>query len=146
MVLKLKDICLNFIAKEFYSIQSFDNTLLNSTHKEKVIERLGNHDWLKLTDLNENINDKDQLAFRNKLYQESLIHHFFNGRLNCLKFDGCSQLDDHFLKLISEINQLKDEKTKLHFKSLLINRCHYITGKIQFIFKEKFISSLIVNN
>ena len=141
MVLKLKDICLNFIAKEFYSIQNFDNTLLNSAHKEKIIERLGNHDWLNYTpNSNDNVNDKDQLAFKNKLYQESLVHNFFNGHFHCLKFDGCSQLNDNFLKLISEINHLKDEKTKLHFKLLLINRCHYITGKI-----KKYVLVFIFN-
>ena len=68
MVLKLNELCLSFIAKEFFFLKNFDPNLLHANHKEKIIERLVNHKWIVL-DKNNTENDN--------LYQKKMIEYFF---------------------------------------------------------------------
>ena len=122
MVLKLKEICLTCIAKEFHKIASFDYTLLNTSHKEIIIERLINHSLINYenkfnTSNNEINNDLIRLNYR-----KCLIKNFFNGNLTSIKFNSCHQVNDSFLELIAnQINVLK-------FKCLTINGCNSLTG------------------
>ncbi len=122
MVLELKEICLTFIAREFNRIKNFDYTLLNTSHKEIIIERLVNH---SLINYQNKFNNTIATQSSNTNYRVKLISSFFNGYLNCLKFNSCSQLDADFLELIST------QRNVLRFKSLIINRCNNLTGFIQ---------------
>ena len=124
MVLDLKEICLTFIAKEFNKIRNFDYTLLNTTHKEIIIERLVNH---SLVNYKNKFNNAPSNQSTNFSYRLKLIKSFFNGYLNCLKFTSCIHLDDSFLELVST------QKDVLKFKCLIINRCNNLTGKYEII-------------
>ena len=120
MVLQLREICLNCIARSFSTIPNFDFTLLHSGDKEKVIERLANHDLLNLSNkFNEEASISPQEEFR---YRHSLIKNFFNGCLNSITFDNCTQLDDTFLELIVQLS------SKLSVKSITINNCTKLSG------------------
>ena len=132
MVLKLNELCLSFIAKEFYFIKNFDSNLLHANHKEKIIERLVNHKWLAL-DKNTTpslLHSRLQLENDN-LYQLKMIDYFFNGHQESLKFNDCNQVNDNLLRQISIFNKDENLNRKLFFKSLKINRCHNITGRLK---------------
>ena len=117
MVLKLDEICLNYITNNFYSIQAFDCTLLHTIHKEKIIERLANHNLLQANGKFNLIVANDQLK-----YQRSIVNYFFNGNLNYFKFNCCQDLNDSFLKLIAYNSR------KLIVKSLILNKCNQVSG------------------
>jgi hypothetical protein len=118
MVLELKDICLNYIAKNFSVINNFNHTLLSSTQKEIIIERLVNHNWLYLLPSSSNIQSIES-------YQRSLVKYFFNGHLNAITFNDCNQLNDIFIQLITQLVSSDD----LEIKSLAIIKCIKVTGK-----------------
>ncbi len=117
MVLKLNEICLNFITKNFYLIPNFDNTFLHTTHKENIIERLSNHDLL-------NRPFQHVPSHEQSNSQISLIKNFFNGSLNCIKFNRCTGLTDSFLKLMTKLSN------NLTFSSIYFDKCNQITGKL----------------
>jgi hypothetical protein len=143
MVLKLRDICLACIAKEFYKIENFNSSLLHAAHKELIIELLANHGLLlerrstqtaaaaANTDTNDNTDGSDA-------YQQALIEYFFDGHLNTLKFNYCEQLSDKFLARVaiqassssssSSLASRFDQK-KLTVNCLKIVGCKNITGK-----------------
>ena len=121
MVLKLKDICLNFIAKNFTDISNFNHKLLSSAQKEIIIERLANHNWLSNSSNIQSIES----------YQKSLIQYFFNGYLNAVIFNDCYQLDDNFIELVTKLVS----SNELVIKSIAIIRCYKLTGiKINIFF------------
>jgi hypothetical protein len=141
MVLSLKDICLNFIAKEFDTIPNFNHTLLHAANKETVIERLINHSLLDAPSnklAKRKVTSHADLATISAQYQTSLVRNFFNGHLDTLKFNACNQINDRFLRLIKQANSDgssssssdNDDPTrvKLHFKSILIRYCPNLTG------------------
>jgi hypothetical protein len=143
MVLSLKDICLNYIAREFDTIPNFNHALLHSADKETIIERLINHSLLDVPSNKleqRKVSSASELSRMKADYQSSLVHNFFNGHLDTLRFNGCNQITDQFLRLIKQKNSdqsLKadrgggDEypaKVRLHFKSILIRYCPHLTG------------------
>ncbi len=111
MFLKLKNICLNFIARNFFKIENFDPTLLSSAQKVAIIELLATHDLLH----NEN---------NNQIYQRNLILNFFNGHFAELLFDCCDQIDEAFLQLICQFITSAD----LSFTALTVKKCNKLTG------------------
>ena len=126
MVLKLKDICLNFIAKNFTDISNFNHKLLSSAQKEIIIERLANHNWLSTLSI-----DIQSI----ESYQKSLIQYFFNGCLNAVIFNDCYQLDDNFIELITQLVS----SNELVIKSIAIIRCYKLTGiKINIFFLQYY--------
>jgi hypothetical protein len=149
MVLSLKDICLNYIAQEFDIIPNFNHALLHSADKETIIERLINH---SLLDVPSNKLEQRKVCSQSELtrikaeYQSNLVKNFFNGHLDTLRFNGCNQITDQFLRLIKQKNSetsLRSDspvKVKLHFKSILIRYCPNLTGKI---LSEHFILKTI---
>lgn len=120
MVLKLREICLNSIARSFYTISNFDSTLLHAGDREKVIERLANHN---LFNLHNKFNEDASSAEAELLYRQSLVRNFFYGHLDLVRFDSCSQLDDSFLQLIVRL-----APEKLFIRSFAINNCEKLTG------------------
>ena len=141
MVLNLKDICLNYIAKEFDTIPNFNSSLLDAVNKETIIERLINHNLL---DVLSNKLETRKIASKADLdklrthYQSSLIKNFFNGYLDTLRFNGCSQVTNDFLRLIKLTNNDKNDisktRTKLHFRSVFIRNCSNLTGLMKYTF------------
>ena len=123
MVLKLKELCLTFISKEFWQLKNFDHTLLSSQHKEIIIERLANHSLFNYRNKYNNFEIEDE-SFKNEQYRQKMLDYFFDGFLTYIKFNSCSQLDDSLCVLISK------QKNTLKFKSLLINRCHLLKSLI----------------
>ena len=121
MVLKLKELCLIHVGKEFIKLKLFDGKLLSVNHKEILIGYIVNHGLLNFNNKFNNINDKSEYA--NQVYRKHLIDNLFNGHLNEIKFISNVQLDDSFFELIS------NQKNLLKFKSLTINRCPNLTGK-----------------
>lgn len=121
MVLKLGEFCLNSIAQNFNTTTNFDFTLLHSSAREKIIERLGNHNLLNYKNkFNEDIEDSPE---RESLYREKLVNNFFHSFLSQVKFDGCQQLDDSFLQLVAERGQ------NMTVRSIFINQCPKISGE-----------------
>jgi hypothetical protein len=120
MVLKLKDICLNYIARNFLVIKNFNHKLLSSAQKENIIERLANHNML--LEFPSSFNSQ---SIEGENYQKSLIENFFNGYLDSVIFNNCNQLDDIFIQLITKLVSSND----LVIKSIAIIRCYKLTGK-----------------
>ena len=126
MVLELKELCLSYIAKHFDQIQNFDHSLLHAAHKEKIIERLANHNWLVPEHNDCDSDNEDHVTIQcAQAYQNKLVESFFNGHLNSLTFSECGQLDDAFLEKIAQIS-----KIKLCFKAFKINKCPNISGEL----------------
>lgn len=120
MVLKLREVCLNSIARSFYTIPNFDSTLLHAGDREKVIERLANHGLLNL---HNKFNENDSSSSDELQYRRSLIRSFFYGHLDSVRFDSCFQLDDSFLQLI-----VQHAPEKLLIRSIAINNCDKLSG------------------
>ncbi len=131
MVPKLNELCLSFIAREFFFLKGFDPNLLHSSHKEKIIERLVNHKWIVLDKNNTLDLFHSSLKLENdNLYQKKMIEYFFNGHQESLKLNDCIQVNDDLLRKISVLNRDESFNRKYFFKSLKIKRCQNITGKI----------------
>ena len=138
MVLKLRDICLNFVAKEFKQIRNFDPLCLSSSQRELIIERLMDHDLLDLTaftdsPLNKNVStnsmDTNEFDWLDKSYKRDLIRCFFNGIIRSLTFNINQQVNDQFVKMIRQFGDCDcQHRRALRFRSLCINRCNKITG------------------
>jgi hypothetical protein len=128
MVLKLNELCLSFIAREFFLIKNFDHSLLHASHKEKIIERLVNHNWLALEKNTHSLLYSRLETENTDLFQRKLIEYFFNGYQESLKLNHCSQVNDDFLKQISVYNKDANSNKKLYFRALKINRCQNVTG------------------
>lgn len=120
MVLKLGEFCLNSIAKNFNTTANFDFTLLHSSAREKVIERLGNHNLLNYKNKFNEVEDSNE---KELIYRQKLVRNFFHGFLNSVKFNKCHQLDDFFLNLIAK------EGNSVTIRSISINNCPNISGK-----------------
>ena len=120
MVLKLREICLNSIARSFYTISNFDSTLLHAGDREKVIERLANHN---LFNLHNKFNEDASSSEDELKYRQSLVRNFFYGHLDSVKFDSCSELDDSFLHLIVKLTP-----EKLFIRYFTINNCEKLSG------------------
>ena len=123
MVLKLSEICLNFIAKEFTAIKNFDHRLLHSRHKEILIQRFIDHD---LFYSQKEFDSKRFNPNLNGTYQQVLVSNFFNGHLDSIQFRFCPQIDDDFLRLVAAQKHYGD----LIIKSLLIRKCSNIKGDV----------------
>lgn len=136
MVLKLREICLNFVTKNFDTISNFDQSLLYSPDKEKIIERLANHNLLSLN--NKYNNRKSYSETEECLFRQRLIRNFFTGHLNSIKFNGCTQLDDSFLVMLVQI-----PANQLVFKSINFYKCRILTGKLIFKYFNFFLELLV---
>ena len=133
MVLSLKETSLNYIANSFSQIKNFNHSLLNSHHKQLIIERLTNHNRLFLA---------KQSPEQTLNYQTKLVNNFFNGHLNQIKFNSCNQLNDEFVKLLINLVRPVD----LMIKSIEINKCVNLTGKISFyLFQKASFSNIRLN-
>ncbi len=123
MVMKLKELCLIQVGKEFINLKLFDRKMLSCTQKEILIEYIANHGLLNYNNkFNNSINKSEST---NQVYRKHLVESLFNGHLNEIKFTSNIQLDDSFFELIS------NQKNLLKFKSLMINKCSSLTGNNQ---------------
>ena len=126
MVLKLKEICISFIARHFDVVPNFDSKLLHSVHKEAIIEQLGNHDLFNYANKFRNCNtSSDSEHFR---YQQTIVRNFFDSRMDSLKFNNCVQLNDSFLRLIAATPSFS-------VRSATFIRCHQVTGEVNKYFE-----------
>ena len=119
MVLKLKEICISFIARHFDAMPNFDSKLLHSVHKEAIIEQLGNHDLFNYANKFRDCTASASEQFR---YQQTIVRYFFDSRMDSLKFNNCVQLNDSFLKLIAATPSFS-------VRSATFIRCHQLTGE-----------------
>jgi hypothetical protein len=127
MVLKLKDICLTCIAKEFDKIENFNSSLLHAAHKEIIIELLANHGLLEKRP--SSASDSNATAeIENATYQQALIDYFFEGHLKSLRFNYCEQLSNKFLTLVAKQASSRLDEKKLIVNSLKIVGCKKVTG------------------
>lgn len=137
MVLKLKDLCLDYISEEFDTI-GHELQLLDVSSRESVLDRLVNHDLLELPEhrlQKIRVKDKDHLVKINAEYQNKLVQCFFNGNLNSLRFNYSHQVTDKLLHLVTHVNQSNKIPVKLSFKSLFITSCAYLSGIFSIFFK-----------
>ncbi len=104
MVLKLIDICLNYISVNLNRIKSIDSHL-TINHKELLIQRLANHNYF----------DDDSL--------KSITKYLFTDNIDTIKFYKCKQINDSALKFISK-------NTRFQLKVLSVCRCINVTGTL----------------
>ena len=129
MVLQLKEICLNCVTRNFHTMTNFDFTLLSSLDKEKIIERLGNHNLLSLKNNNKvNFSIAVVSDYNENEYRQNLFEYFFMCNMNSLKFSCCPQLDDLFLKSIIDSVICSSRKQVFTVKSISFDRCSELTG------------------
>lgn len=135
MVLKLRDLCLNFVAKEFKHMRNFDPRCLSSSQRELIIERLLTHDLLDLSccyssskhrrsTTSSTSGTNDELDNQHK---RDLIRCFFNGTIQALTLNASQHVNDDFVKMIRQFGA-SEKALPLRFRSLCINRCRNISG------------------
>lgn len=107
MVLKLIDICMNFITKNLTQVKYLD-LCLTSIQKELIIQRLANH------------------SLFNSLNIQFIIRSLFTSNIKMIKFYRCEQINESLLKLIARQQLI----TRFQLRLLTICRCDNVTGEL----------------